>query len=172
MNLRTGISTMHGAAHVDTMHEDGSPPAARLLRHLHQIGPVLACARPGQTGKVWTRRSGILASCSSKVRGAGPREWILLESFRGLPLARVYLLPDSDFCAWDALCRDFPARDARPLDPRAMSGQAWVIDHLPLRGLQIIDPRRLSPPGQSVARAIAAEEACQLENPGSSARGV
>ena len=53
----------------------------------------------------------LLVSVSAGVRAAGPREWLSLETLRGEIQARLYLLPDTDFCQWDALCARLPCRN-------------------------------------------------------------
>jgi hypothetical protein len=49
----------------------------------------------------------LLQCCSllaaSAITVEGPREWIECLAADGLPRARLYLLPDTDYLSWDAL---------------------------------------------------------------------
>jgi hypothetical protein len=88
---------------------------AMLLRELPSLGSVLYLpTRPGMSDEV---PRGLLVEAMSlapllqtrylvaisAITSEGPREWIECVDRRGRLCARLYLLPDTDYLAWDAL---------------------------------------------------------------------
>jgi hypothetical protein len=108
---------------------------------------------------------------TSAVTAEGPREWIECVDGNGDSQARIYLLPDTDYLAWDALFAD-----AVPVDgpPRArlrreifFASQAKLVcftrrtfSSLAMLGSE--RPKCVSPLGRGVARDIAVAEAVSL----------
>src|SRR5690349_14682324 len=70
---------------------------------LASLGPVLCLSRvqPGGSLAGWAESSRCEVACT--VEPDGPYESIHFLDARGRPTWRLYLLPDSDFLAWDAL---------------------------------------------------------------------
>lgn len=132
---------------------------------LHGLGPLLCCVRAGRIAREpCLSDSTLLVSVSAEVRAAGPREWLSLETLHGEIQARLYLLPDTDFCQWDALCAMLPCRSATLLRQRALAGTAQVLQWpRAARLLRALRTQQLSTPGQALARQLAREEACHLE---------
>ncbi len=144
----------------------GSAAQASLAQLLARsaLGPVLLCLRAGTGHACALLAQDAAISACSEVRACGPREWLLLESLRGRPLARVYLLPDSDFCEWDALCALLPQRTGARPATLAMAGPALCVHQQIGRGLCIWPQQRLSSAGRALCRALAREEACLLHD--------
>ncbi len=98
------------------------PVGARdLARWLPRLGPTLWLQRcdsrrsgsrlplTGHGGSA-VSDAGIVRECASlsahaTVSPGGPREWLCLRSAHGALLARVFLLPDTDYFAWDEMSR-------------------------------------------------------------------
>ncbi|HEU4669993.1 MAG TPA: hypothetical protein VFR91_04775 [Dyella sp.] len=106
-------------------------PDPRLFaRDLADLGPLF-CAwsqtRPGPSARAATIAEGgpdgrVLATpgCiahACAVTSEGPREWITVHDLAGVPRCRLYLLPDTDYLAWDALLSHAVAT-APPEPPR------------------------------------------------------
>jgi hypothetical protein len=100
----------------------------------------------------------------------GPREWLECMDRHGRTVARIYLLPDTDYLAWDAMLA--AATAVAPLD-RAPRGQRFVPAHArivaftrrampPLAILGAWSPGALSTIGRSLAGDIAVAEAVRL----------
>jgi hypothetical protein len=96
----------------------------------------------------------------------GPREWIDCVSGQGIALARIYLLPDTDYLAWDGLFAD-----ALPIEPpdhrapdrewlRASRARILSFTRRHLTGLTVLGAYDVpvSSLGRGVARDIAASE--------------
>lgn len=132
---------------------------------LRGLGPLLCCTCAGRTAHELCMANGmLLMSASAEVRAAGPREWLSLEQPGGNIHARFYLLPDTDFCQWDALCALLPCHDGMRRRQRALAGMAQVM--LWTRAaphLHALQTRQLSTPGRLLAMQLACEEACRLE---------
>lgn len=98
----------------------------------------------------------------------GPREWCECIDRTGYTRARLHLLPDTDYLAWDALItsRDVddmaPLADAHPLRPDSASVVNFRLRSL--AGLRVLehDELPLSPLGQCIAARIAAAESALL----------
>ncbi|HEY0198519.1 MAG TPA: hypothetical protein VGC19_08275 [Rhodanobacter sp.] len=91
-------------------------PAA-LVEALPALGSVLYVPMLPHGASVWTMPRGLLAEAmqlapllqvhalvmASVIGVDGPREWIECLDRGGRACARLYLLPDTDYLAWDAL---------------------------------------------------------------------
>jgi hypothetical protein len=102
----------------------------------------------------------------SAVTDEGPREWCECVDRMGCTRARWYLLPDTDYLAWDALTSSCDVHisvpDAQPLRP-----DRGLVANFRLRdfgGMQLLEQRAamvLSPLGLRIAARIAqAESVC------------
>jgi len=177
---------------------------ARLADALPRLGPVLWLERqaaPASGGHAAPRRNGIvlldhpalaaLARCASivahtAVTNMGPREWLCFRNAEGAAQAKLFLLPDTDYLAWDemtAACRLEPTRVSPPQrwsahgaflrGAFARLGAPWRarviafdLRRLPwLRTLGARSPLRVSLLGFELARAIARDEAAELVSP-------
>jgi len=177
---------------------------AHLADALPKLGPVLwlerrAAASPGE--RVPPRRQGVvllehpalaaLARCAgvvahTAVTNMGPREWLCFRDTDGTAQAKLFLLPDTDYLAWDemtAACRLEPTRVSAPQRWSAHAaflrgafarlGAPWrarvvafELRRLPwLRTLGARSPLRVSLLGFELARAIARDEAAELVSP-------
>ena len=188
-----------------------SPPAVRTSRGLDlarladalpklgnvlwlERGPSAAAPAPGllPRGVVLLDHPAlaVLARCSDvsaceAVTPNGPREWLAFASADGEPRAKLFLLPDSDFLAWDemtAQCRSATTADAasrwsahaaflRSALARLAGGWrarllAFEQRRLPwLCTLDARPPLRISLLGLDLARAIARDEGAELVSP-------
>lgn len=145
------------------------PRGALLLDHpaLHALG---ACTH---------------ASAHTQVTSHGPREWLAFRDANGEPIAKLFLLPDTDYLVWDEMtaamqlapCVEEPVRwNAHAVFLRnvcAQLGVRWrarllAFDNRRLPWLQTLDarpPLRLSLLGIELARAIAHGERAELVTP-------
>ncbi len=119
----------------------------------------------------------------SVVTARGPREWLELIDVESCCLARLYLLPDSDYLAWDAMLADCAITHAGAsaatrwrahaaflhcaLRGRRQCWQARTVRfpllHLPrLHVLGLCAPLALSDLGQQLAQRIAEDERAEL----------
>lgn len=160
---------------------DAGPRVARAMLPTPAQLAALRCALCVYPGGVedalagW--RSAARAEAGAAVDAVGAREWIAFLDTKGRCRARLYLLPDSDFLAWETLtnrlpqcaeapCEPLPAL-CRRLDARMRAGR-WRAVVLGLRAswcgsawtLQAV-PTPLSPLGLRVARAIVRCEAAE-----------
>jgi hypothetical protein len=108
---------------------------------------------------------------ASAVTGEGPREWIECVDLCGHLQARIYLLPDTDYLAWDALFADGVPVDApanhRAGRPVCFAEQARLIcfTRRAVSQLSMLcgsEPERVSTLGRGVARDIAVAEAVSM----------
>jgi hypothetical protein len=106
---------------------------------------------------------------ASAVTGEGPREWIECIDPDGRLQARIYLLPDTDYLAWDALFADgVPvAAPKRHRMPACFAERASLLcfTRRRLSQLSIISstaPACVSPLGRGIARDIAVAEAVSM----------
>lgn len=86
-------------------------PATMTLPTPHQLaalGPVL-CAYRGRLLDGW--RAAVGATHGVCVDADGVREYVLLHDAGGRVCWRLYLLPDSDFLAWESLTATLPAAE-------------------------------------------------------------
>ena len=123
------------------------------------------------------------ASAHRQVTSHGPREWIAFHDMGGEPSAKLFLLPDTDYLAWDEMidatglapslveeaARWYPqAACLRSLFLRLgapWQAQALTFEHRRMPWLQALDarpPLRLSLLGHELALAIARNEGAEL----------
>jgi hypothetical protein len=148
-----------------------------LLAQLPLLGSVLylpSCAALGGTGALlpgWVveriELAPLLRICwaaaVSEIGVEGPREWLECYDPQGVPQARLHLLPDTDYLAWDALLATGQALGDMPLTrmPRpARCAMAWPVcfRHRRLGGIRLLNAaevRQLSPLGQDMAKEVA-----------------
>lgn len=108
---------------------------------------------------------------ASMIGAEGPREWIDCMDALARPCARLHLLPDTDYLAWDALLsesRPLPAARLRPerLVCRAASATLVHFCHRRLGGLQVLETEplaRVSTLGRGIASDVARAAAVELE---------
>lgn len=109
-----------------------------------------------------TRRIGLTCAVTAE----GPREWIDCVGGEGDMLARIYLLPDTDYLAWDALFTDAPPADPPPRHTpdrdwlRASRARVLSFTRHRLGGLTVLGTcaTPISSLGHGVARDIAVAE--------------
>jgi hypothetical protein len=102
----------------------------------------------------------------------GPREWIECFDGEGRLCARLHLLPDTDYLAWDLLLAagrpDAPPRRVlRPFRPAA--ARLAQFRQRRLGGLRMLggaEVCRLSPLGRGIAREVAGADALELAGDG------
>lgn len=179
----------------------GPDPDWELLAHwLPRLGPMLCleqllCRQSVPTPCVVARAGvtlagharcllGDCARLSSHVRvtSDGPREWMICHGADGRRCAKLFLLPDADWLAWDEMHGDMRLQP-ECAEPAAWSphwgllrtallrmGNAWRARVLCFseqqiscrRLLQAAVPARLSPIGLERARMIAADHGTEL----------
>ncbi|WP_049623615.1 hypothetical protein [Frateuria defendens] len=108
---------------------------------------------------------------ASLVTGDGPREWLDAVDRQGRVLARLYLLPDTDYLAWDALLAA-GAPGAAPLRAPAVFCPAGAhvlrFQARTLAGMSLLDartPTAMSPLGSQLALRIAKAESVHVQRP-------
>jgi hypothetical protein len=102
-------------------------------------------------------------AAASEIGAEGPREWLECFDVKGILQARLYLLPDTDYLAWDALLAAAEPLSEPPLLRMlrpARCAMAWLVcfRHRQLGGLRLlnaIDVRQLSPLGKDIASQVA-----------------
>ncbi len=124
----------------------------------------------------------VVATAHMQVTSHGPREWLCFRDADGSTLARLYLLPDTDYLAWDEMTAaahlappvresaGWQAHSAFLRHALARLGPRWrarllTFEHRRLPWLQILGARppfRLSLIGLEVAQAIASSESAEL----------
>jgi hypothetical protein len=132
----------------------------------------------------------VLARCASatahtQVTSHGPREWLCFRDVEGVPIAKLFLLPDTDYLAWDEMISAthlappvkepmrWHAHGAFLRTAFARLGTPWqarllTFDHRRLPWLQTLDarpPLRLSLLGLELSRLIAQSESAELLSP-------
>lgn len=156
--------------------QSGGPlPAAAALAAL---GTVLCQYRPALGGEAagWTCATTV--ATQTRMDSDGPRESLWFFDRQGQCCWRLYLLPDSDFLAWDRLIAsvpDLPAMDAeagvcerlwRRL-ARRMRGELWCLSAVRLHAVAGHEPALtpslapLSALGVALLRRIALDEALE-----------
>jgi hypothetical protein len=120
---------------------------AMLLRYLPPLGSVLYLPAQPRVSAIEEMPRGLLVEsmllapllqthylvAASAITGEGPREWIECVNRRGHLCARLYLLPDTDYLAWDALLADAEAMSASttaPMHARWLQNIRSVSAHL------------------------------------------
>jgi hypothetical protein len=156
----------------------------RLLRTLPDLGVVLYLHATSTAVIAEAHPPGLLVAqrafaplldthwlcATSVVTDDGPREWWECIDRTGRPRARLHLLPDTDYLAWDAATASH-ASDIRPPIHRAelLRPNSARVAHFCLRpfaGLQLLDDMQaasLSPLGSRVALHIANAESAVLQ---------
>jgi hypothetical protein len=130
-----------------------------------------------------TRCAAVTAHCA--VTPNGPREWLCFQDDAGTTSAKLFLLPDTDYLAWDEMAaasriappaRPAPAWHAHGAFLRgalARLGSGWharvltfELKRMPwLRTLAARPPLRMSLFGFEIARSIASDEGAELVSP-------
>jgi len=108
---------------------------------------------------------------SSMIGADGPREWIDCVDGEGRFCARVHLLPDTDYLAWDALLAGGEPLPATPLCPDQMACRAASAELVCFRTrrlgqldlLETLPLGHLSTLGRHIAREAARTAAVELE---------
>ena len=156
-----------------------------LMRHLPGLGSVLYLHATSSSVVTDALAVGVLVAqrdfaplldthwlvATSVVTDDGPREWCDFVDHYGRPRARLHLLPDTDYLAWDALMNSRGSLDAPP--PAWPGGQLLRPDNASvvnfqlreLAGLMLLDrgtPAALSLLGDRVAAHIASAESAVL----------
>jgi hypothetical protein len=104
---------------------------ATLLHYLPPLGSVLYLPMQARVTAIEEIPRGLLVEsmqlapllqthylvAASAITSEGPREWIECVDCRGHLCARLYLLPDTDYLAWDALLASAEAMTAPPTAP-------------------------------------------------------
>lgn len=157
---------------------------AELAARLPLLGGVLylpACRRREATGDSapgWLVARRDLAPllqteelrASSMIGADGPREWIDCLDANGAFCARLHLLPDTDYLAWDALLAGGTSLPAAPVCPGEVACKAAIAELLCFRttrlaSLAMLDTLplgRLSALGRGIARDVARAAAVEL----------
>jgi hypothetical protein len=153
-----------------------------LIRQLPALGSVLylhghpapAVRDVLPAGLLVTQRifTPLLDTCwlvaASMVTDDGPREWLECVDRFGDTRARLHLLPDTDYLAWDALAGTCDADSYPPTRVRTSfrAGNAAVVNFCvrELAGLLLLEQggSALSPLGDRIAARIAQAEAAPL----------
>lgn len=115
------------------------------------------------------RTEGLIVS--SMIGVDGPREWIDCVDANGEFCARLHLLPDTDYLAWDALLAQGEPLPAAPLCPhhvacRAASAELVCFGTHRLGTLDVLDTLplgQLSSLGRHIAHEVARGSAVALE---------
>ncbi|WP_114238698.1 hypothetical protein [Dyella sp. C9] len=108
---------------------------------------------------------------SSMIGADGPREWIDCVDAAGHPCARLHLLPDTDYLAWDALLSKSRPLPPVPLGPEQVSCRASHAELVCFRVrrlgaldvLETLPSGPLSALGHHLAQEIARAAAVELE---------
>ena len=126
-----------------------------------------------------------VATAHTQVTPQGPREWLSFRDATGDARARLFLLPDTDYLAWDEMTAERSLAPATPEPPRwqahtaflrhafARLGTPWqarllTFDYRRLPWLQTLaarPPLRISLLGLEIARTIAHGEGAELVTP-------
>jgi hypothetical protein len=130
------------------------PPAGCLVENA-ELAPLMSTHYVGLT-------------CA--VTAEGPREWLDCVSGEGDTLARIYLLPDTDYLAWDGLFADAtpigePQRHAPDREwLRACRARVLSFQRRRLVGFDVLSARdvSISVLGRGVARDIAVSESVAI----------
>ena len=159
-------------------------PSRSLPRpwQLAGLGTVLCLYRPQHGGELAGWKQAVRAESAVGMDSDGLQESLSFFDAAGQCCWRLFLLPDSDFLAWDLLASQFPARreDAglqgmadrlwRRLAGR-LAGNDWRLCALRLHVLAqgagppalAASPAFVSPLGQATARRIARQEGAEGE---------
>lgn len=141
-------------------------PACHALRATCELPPGWLVTREALAPLLHTAE--LRASCM--IGADGPREWIDCLDSLGAFCARLHLLPDTDYLAWDALLAAGTPLPAAPVCPGEVACKAAIAQWLCFRirrvaSLDVLDafaPGRLSALGRGIARDVARAAAVQL----------
>jgi hypothetical protein len=154
----------------------------RFVRALPSLGCVLYLPASAMTPSLAQLPRGVLAAvgiapliataylcAGTAVTPEGPREWLECMDCEGRTMARIYLLPDTDYLAWDAMLATttpVPAPACAPREQRFVPAHARVVAFTlrampPLSVLAEWSPA-VSTIGRSLASDIAVAEAVRL----------
>ena len=141
---------------------------ARSSTHLElPLPPGWLVARSELVGLLHTHELVV----ASMIGADGPREWIDCMDANGRFCARLHLLPDTDYLAWDALLTQGRALPAAPVQSgcftcRASRAELVGFGTRRLGGLDLLETvplGRLSAVGCGIAREAARAAAVELE---------
>ena len=160
-------------------------PGVELASRLSLLGGVLYLSTPRPAQSDLLVASGWLVArpelaplfdtrelvAASMIGAEGPREWIDCMDAQGRPCARLHLLPDTDYLAWDALLAGSRLLPAAPLRPerivcRAASATLVQFRHRRVSALQLLETMPLaqvSALGREIAGEVARAAAVELE---------
>ncbi|HVI55217.1 MAG TPA: hypothetical protein VM621_09205 [Luteibacter sp.] len=152
--LADGLGQLGGVLYLAPRSAAGPPQdgaSSACLVESADLAPLLASHYVGLT-------------CA--ITAEGPREWIDCVGGQGEALARIYLLPDTDYLAWDGLFVDAAPVDApawhRPDREWLRASRARVLSFTRRRlvGFTVLGARDvlISSLGRGVARDIAVSE--------------
>lgn len=121
---------MNHAGLLHGLYADGVDPAAPavnlpLPRQLAALGTVLCLYRPRHGGELsgWAQAAGVRASTG--LDSDGLHESLLFHDAAGQCCWRLYLLPDSDFLAWDRLAASLPQCDEPCVAGMGVGERLW-----------------------------------------------
>ncbi|MFC4525410.1 hypothetical protein ISN76_04080 [Dyella halodurans] len=156
-----------------------------LAAHLPLLGSVLYLPAPRPAPQDLPVCTGwLVAQCelaplfdtrelvaASMIGAEGPREWIDCMDAQGRPCARLHLLPDTDYLAWDALLAGSRLLPLAPLRPerlvcRAASATLAQFRHRRVGALQLLETMplaKVSALGRGIAGEVARAAAVELE---------
>ena len=156
-----------------------------LAERLPWLGSVLYLPARCTDAEPWPLPAGWLAArcelapllrtegliVSSMIGADGPREWVDCVDANGEFCARLHLLPDTDYLAWDALLSQGEPLPAAPLCPRhvacrAASAELVCFSTRSLGAMAVLDTLplgHLSSLGRHIAREVARSSAVELE---------
>ncbi|WP_158882963.1 hypothetical protein [Rhodanobacter sp. L36] len=145
---------------------------ATLARSLPALGNLLYVPMHPHASTSWIVPRGLLLEAmqlapllqirwlvaASVITVDGPREWIDGIDRDGHVCARLYLLPDTDYLAWDALLASgepasIPARRWRR--PRPASAQLVCFRHRRMAGLEVFSATSATPDSPLSAQLVA-----------------
>ncbi|UWX03418.1 Hemin transport protein [Pseudoxanthomonas sp. NC8] len=153
----------------------GTPGAPLLPRpsQLAGLGTVLCLYRSRRGSELAGWMQAVRAESTTSSSNEGLQECLSFVDLRGQCCWRLFLLPDSDFLAWDMLAATFPAHDAASRGAglwrrlvRRMDGNGWRFRVLRLHVLVsgstsqtlVASPAPVSALGATTARRIARRE--------------
>lgn len=160
---------------------------AMLLRYLPPLGSVLYLPTQSRMSAIEEMPRGLLvarmqlapllqthyAVAASTITSEGPREWIECVDRHGHQLARLYLLPDTDYLAWDALpagaeatTRPAPIHARWPRNTRSVSAHLLRFHWRQLGGLDVLGAEaatQVSSLSRHLVEQVAAAEAVSLQ---------
>lgn len=170
------------AMRADSRVPVASAPALPPPWQLAELGTVLCMYRPQDGGELmgWTRA--VRVESDAAMDSDGLYESLVFLDRRGECCWRLFLLPDSDFAAWDGLVARLPEHrhetSARGMAERLwrrvagrLAGNEWRLCALRLHALApgdglsllVASPAVVSPLGVATARRVARQEGADGE---------